>query len=93
MSDKPNQVHWVSGFLWSLMLQAVKSLFKKKKGFYTYLQYTQLLAKESDLQPFSKSLFCGCCWFFPNKNEELYKNEMQERRVKSEDLLLESYCQ
>lgn len=38
------------------MLQAVKSLFRKK-GLCTYLQYTQLLAKKSDLQPFPKSLF------------------------------------
>lgn len=49
------------------MLQTVKSLFRKK-GLYTYLQYTQLLAKKSDLQPFSKSLFF-VGGGFPNKDE------------------------
>jgi len=61
------------------MLQTVKSLFRKK-GLYTYLQYTQLLAKKSDLQPFSKSLFLLVV-VFPNKDESIYKNETQEKTV------------
>lgn len=45
-----------SGLVLSFMLQAVKPS-PRKKGLYTYLQYTQLLAKKSDLQPFSEKPF------------------------------------
>lgn len=38
------------------MLQAIRSLFRKK-GLYTYLQYTQLLAKKSDLLLFLEAFF------------------------------------
>lgn len=73
------------------MLQAVRSLFRKK-GLYTYLQYTQLLAKESDLQPFSKSLFCFC-WFFQIRMNSSIKMRCRKRQLLSEDFSLgDSYC-
>lgn len=71
---------------------------EKKKGLYTYLQYTQLLAKKSDLQPFSKSLFSfflgGWRWFsqmrMRNSTKMRCKEKKNSKRVGTEGLLLES---
>lgn len=71
------------------MLQTVKSLFRKK-GLYTYLQYTQLLAKKSDLQPFSKSLFFCWWWFFQIRMSRSIKMRRKKRQLVSEDFLLET---
>lgn len=72
------------------MLQTVKSLFRKK-GLYTYLQYTQLLAKKSDLQPFSKSLFFCCWWwFFQIRMSRSIKMRRKKRQLICEDFLLET---
>lgn len=72
------------------MLQAVKSLFRKKAfipiyNIHSYLQRSQIY------NHFLKALFC--CWFF-HKDEQLYKNDIQKKnkqnKTVTEDFPLET---
>lgn len=94
MSDKPYVFHWVSGLVWSLMLQAVKSLFRKKAfvpiyNIHSYLQRSQIY------NYFLKAFFFFFCsrWFFQIRMRSSTKMRRKKRAVNTWGFSLgDSYC-
>lgn len=75
------------------MLQAVKSLFRKKRPLYLFTIYTVNLQRSQIYNYFLKAFFFFCRWFFQIRMSSSIKMRCKKRQLIGEDFSLgDSYC-